>query len=355
MTLTKDNIGKVVGFIEIVEDLTRKHAEEDLRKRHSELSMLYDISSAISRTIDVNELLSVVLNTITGFEILNIDRKGGIFIIEDDRMNLVSHLGHSDDFLNLHKDMKVGSCLCGLAAKTGKIITSKNCDKDSRHIIRYPERTPHGHIIIPLKVFNKSIGVLYLYLPADIEIDENKVRLLLSIGNQIGIAINNAKLYKETRALSLHDPLTGLANRRLMDIITERSFARAKRFGAPFSVIMLDIDYFKKYNDTYGHPAGDKLLVELAKILKGEVREIDLVVRYGGEEFLILLPETKLSEAYEVAERIRKTVEAETGITISLGVSSYQQGMQKKEDLINKSDEALYLAKQKGKNRVEKV
>ncbi len=160
-------------------------------------------------------------------------------------------------------------------------------------------------------------------------------------------------LIKETKELSLHDPLTGLANRRLMDYVLETEFARARRTEYPFSVIMLDIDYFKNYNDTYGHTVGDKMLVNLAKIISREVRHVDLGVRYGGEEFLIILSETGLSEACEVAERIRREVEEEAGITISLGVSSYNHNMMEKQEIISRADEALLRAKQKGRNRIE--
>ena len=231
-------------------------------------------------------------------------------------------------------------------------MISGDSSEDLRHTIRYPEISPHGHICIPLKATNRTIGVLYLYLSAGFDIDEGKKKMLLAIGNQIGIAIENARLYEETKLLSLHDPLTGLANRRLMDIVVERSFAKVKRYSSPISALMLDIDYFKKFNDTYGHIAGDGLLVDIAKILLGEVRDVDLVVRYGGEEFLVLLAETDLQKAQEVAERIRSTIEKEKGITVSLGVSAYQQRMSR-EDLIHKADEALYQAKQKGRNRVE--
>ena len=340
----------------------RNRAEEQLRKQsaelketNSELLAFYEVSSAISRTMDMNELLSIVLNTVTGLGVLNIERKGGIFIIEGDKMKLVSHLGHSKAFLDLHKDMKIGDCLCGIVAETGEILISENSAEDIRHTIVYPDAVPHGHIIVPLKAINKLAGVLYLYLAPDFKIDERKVKMLVSLGNQIGMAIDNARLYEETKSLSLQDPLTGLANRRFMEIVMDRSFTRAKRYGHLLSVIMLDIDYFKKYNDTYGHSAGDQLLVDIAKIISGEMREVDVIVRYGGEEFLVMLPETEAEKAREAAERIRKAVESKVGVTVSLGVASYNKEMQTKEDLINRADMALYLAKQNGRNRVEMI
>ncbi len=338
-----------------------KQATEEKVIRHSiklekinlELKSLYEVSQAISRSIDMDKLFTEILHTLTGMDIFKVEHKGGIFIVYGGMMKLVSHLGHSDAFLNLHKDMKVGDCLCGLAAKTGKIVISRNSFEDDRHSIRYPEMSSHGHIIVPLKAKNIIVGVMYLYLPADKDIDEDRVKLLLSIGNQIGIAIENSMLYEETKLLSLRDPLTGLANRRLMHIIFEKNLAEARRFKKPFSVIMLDIDDFKIYNDTKGHAAGDKLLSELATLISNEIRKVDLAVRYGGEEFLLLLHETDAKGALMVAEKIRTAVAAKLEVTISLGVSTYQFGSEEKDEIINKADRALYQAKQKGKNRVE--
>lgn len=167
------------------------------------------------------------------------------------------------------------------------------------------------------------------------------------------MAIENARLYEETKRFSLHDPFTGLANRRYIDIVLERNFAAAKRFKKPFSIIMADIDHFKKFNDTYGHIAGDKILVNVARILEKETREVDLISRYGGEEFLILLSEAEMTEARSVAESKRKAVEEAAGITLSLGVATYSDKIKIAEELIKEADEALYQAKQKGRNRVE--
>lgn len=337
--------------------LVRQHNElqimnNDLQIINSEMEALNSISSAVNQTIDLGELLNIILNTITGLELFNVERKGGIFIKEGDRLNLVAHIGHSKGFLDDHKHIKIGECLCGKAAKTGQIIISMNSENDHDHSNRYHGMTPHGHIIVPLKTMNGIIGVLCLYTPADIDIKKHKIDLLQSIGNQIGAAIENSRLYEETKALSLHDPLTGLANRRMMQIVFGRNLARAKRLKGPLSIIMLDVDHFKKYNDTYGHAKGDEILVKVANILLKETREIDLVARYGGEEFFIMIPEADLTTACEVAERIRSAVESMMDVTISFGVSSYSAGMEE-DDLIKKADSALYQAKNKGRNRVE--
>jgi len=353
--------GAPVGVATACMDISeRKQTEKqiirqsaEIKEINYELSVLYRVSSAMGRTIDMGELLPIVLSAVTGISMFAVKRKGGIFLVEGDRMRLVSHLGHSEQFLNLHKGMKVGECLCGLAAKTGEIIVSKNSSEDARHSIKVPDTVPHGHIIVPLKAANKTVGVLYLYTLPGLDIDEQRLKMLATIGNEVGIALENAKLYEETKLLSLQDPLTGLANRRLLDLIFERGFLRAQRFATPLSVIMLDIDHFKNYNDTLGHMAGDKALTEVAKTALKETRETDLVSRYGGEEFFILLPEADTTQAYEVAERIRRAVGAVTDVTVSLGISSFHKDIHNKKELVNKADEALYLAKQKGRNRTE--
>jgi diguanylate cyclase (GGDEF)-like protein len=177
--------------------------------------------------------------------------------------------------------------------------------------------------------------------------------MLSSMGSQIGIAINNVLLYKEIKDISLHDPLTGLANRRFLEIQLEKNFEASRRYEEKLSVIMLDIDHFKRYNDTYGHVGGDRLLAKLAAILLKELRTADYVFRYGGEEFLALLPKTDLEKANETAERLRRAVEADAGVTISLGVATYQKNLPDKEALIGRADAALYRAKEGGRNRVE--
>ncbi len=338
----------------IIRDITeRKKVEDKLLRKSKELSVLYRISSTINQTIEMDKTLKAVLYTVTSLDILNVEKKGGIMLIEGERMRLVSHLGHSEDFINLHRDIKLGECLCGISAERGEVIISNNSHTDGRHTIKYSDMIPHGHIIIPIKVRGWVIGVLYLYLPPEFEIDEDKLRLLSIIGNEIGIAIENSRLYEETKMVSLHDPLTGLANRRFMDIMLDRLFAEAQRFKKSFSLIMADIDHFKDYNDKHGHLAGDRLLREISKTLQKDTRAVDLVVRYGGEEFVILLTGTDAKTAHKIAEEKRRYIESSFDTTVSFGIATYSEEIKEKDELIRMADSALYSAKQKGRNRVE--
>lgn len=343
----------------MVMDITaRKRDEEQLLKNHRELSALYGISSAISRTIDMDTLLNNILKTITGLDILDVEQKAGIFIIEGEKMELVSHLGHTELFLNSHKDMKVGDCLCGIAAKTGEIIISHDSGKDDRHTFRYPDMTPHGHIILPLKAKEKVVGVLYLYLPADAELNDEKMKMLITVGDQIGMAIDHARLYEETKALSLHDQLTGLSNRHFFDKIIEREIATVKRKDETMSFIMIDLDHFKEINDTLGHLTGDRILVETANLIRNTVRKADLVFRLGGDEFLVLLTNADCDKTTNMVARLLDEVEiwnrnnADTfgcKISFSLGCAACDKECDV-QTAIKEADERMYQNKKEKKN-----
>ena len=170
------------------------------------------------------------------------------------------------------------------------------------------------------------------------------------------------KIAKErAEALARRDELTGLNNRRAFYSDGEQLLNQTKRYAHPFSLIMLDVDLFKRINDTYGHAAGDDVLVALANTLKAQVREVDIIGRLGGEEFAMILPETMLTDALAMAERLRVEIEnikvrsakGDISITASFGLSIYNQKQKSLEDIINKADDALYQAKRNGRNRVE--
>ncbi|MBU0676186.1 MAG: sensor domain-containing diguanylate cyclase [Proteobacteria bacterium] len=341
--------------------IAQEHAEEmilaqgrELATKNSELSVINTISQTLSSSIDLDNLLPKILQTVIDrLAVLRLARKGGIFLLNGDRLELATHIGHPEEFLSLHENLTINDCLCGLAARTGEVVYSANSHEDEHHTICYPGMDPHGHIIIPLLSGKKVVGVLYLYLPAGIEVDRSNRELLKSIGNQIGMAVDNARLYEETKHLALHDPLTGLSNRRSMETNLQKTIGMAERYQQPLTVAMLDIDYFKKYNDTHGHAAGDKLLVKVAKAITNSTRITDHPpARYGGEEFLILLPATELEGAMIPMERLRQTIEEELEITISIGLAQYRRGSNR-DELVKAADSALYRAKENGRNRVE--
>lgn len=333
------------------EEIIRNSIE--LRRTNAELKALYEVSQTLCMTIDMEMLLTEVLRTFMEMEIFQFERKGAVFLVEGDRLRIAASIGFTEAELESCKNLHVGECLCGLAALTGDPVISINSQEDSRHVRCPPDPAPHGHVILPLKTVNLVVGVLCIYTRPDVEMNGRTLTLLSNLGNQIGIAVNNAKLFEEAKFYSIQDHLTGLLNRRSLQVQMEKCIEAAKRYGETFSLIMLDIDHFKQYNDTYGHVEGDRLLVRLAGILLHNMRNADYVFRYGGEEFLVILPETDAAKAREAAERLRIAVEAEAGVTISLGVATYRKDAQDSANLISSVDALLYRAKQNGRNRVE--
>ncbi len=168
------------------------------------------------------------------------------------------------------------------------------------------------------------------------------------------------KLYADVQKLAITDGLTGLYNRRGFFELSQREVERAKRFGHAFSVIILDIDHFKGFNDSYGHETGDQVLEKLAGRLSAQLRKVDILGRYGGEEFSLLLPETNAAGARQVAERLRRCIAEEPietsqgflNVTISVGLAVLQDNARTMEELLKYADQALYQAKETGRNRV---
>ncbi|MPZ24847.1 MAG: diguanylate cyclase [Dehalococcoidia bacterium] len=174
---------------------------------------------------------------------------------------------------------------------------------------------------------------------------------------------NQRLLESEARLqeLAITDPLTGVFNRRQFYDNLQAEFRRARRYSRPLSLLLVDIDHFKQINDEYGHIKGDQVLAAVAVILSNEIRGIDVLARFGGEEFVVMLPETSAEAADVVGEKLRRTIESselpdgiETGLNISVGVASLTETMESEEELVQAADAAMYEAKQKGRNRVSR-
>ncbi|MBI5189237.1 MAG: diguanylate cyclase [Nitrospirae bacterium] len=217
--------------------------------------------------------------------------------------------------------------------------------------------------VIPLAARQEIRGLLLIERrEGESPISEERVGVLQTLAVQMALALDNAAMYKGTLMLSMTDGLTGLYNSRYLYTKIEEEMVRARRYGHPLTLFMLDLDHFKDYNDEYGHLSGDDALRTIARVLRKNSRETDTVARYGGEEFSVILPETDIEKAATLAERIRAAVEAElmdpgegrpkTHITVSIGVASMTEYVRKPEELVRMADSALYDAKAGGRNRV---
>lgn len=211
-------------------------------------------------------------------------------------------------------------------------------------------------VCLPLRVRERVRGVLWVHYNEPRRFADEDIHLLSYFANQAAIAIENARLFAETTRLANTDPLTGLYNHRYFYHLLETEVKRARRYSRPLSLIMLDIDHFKQFNDRFGHLAGDEALRCLAQILRKNSRGVDMVARYGGEEFAIILPETDLAQAAVQAERLRTAAAEqqwpEGQLTISLGAAVLGTDMSKAEDVVRDADRALYEAKAAGRNQV---
>ena len=267
----------------------------------------------------------------------------------------------SYDYTNV--TLKPGQGMAGRVYQTGKpLIVNDYAHWDGRakHLRDIPSRAV---ICVPILWHNRVMGTINVNDESGIRIfDDHDVELLSLFANQAAIAMENARLFEEVQRLAVTDSLTGLANRRALEERLEEELRRAQRYHHLLSVLMIDIDHFKQYNDTHGHPAGDLILQRIARLVRAQVRETDSVARYGGEEFIVLLPETPQASALDVAEKIRAAIaatafpQAETQpggkLTISLGAATWLGQIADARDLIRQADDALYRAKRAGRNCV---
>ncbi len=251
--------------------------------------------------------------------------------------------------------------------RQGKIYFYIN--KDESMPCKHSEGESHirSYVCMPLLALNEVVGVLHLQITNSHDMDQNEIiklyennnLMIQNIAGQISLSISNIKLYEVLKQRSTRDLLTSLYNRSYLSDTFERDVQRAKRNNTSIVVIMMDIDFFKNVNDTYGHEAGDAVLREVSKLLTRELRKSDIACRYGGEEFLIILYDTVFQDASERIEQLRQKISnlqfhfvALFSITVSFGVAMFPEDGNNSEELIKAADQALYVSKKTGRNKV---
>jgi len=335
---------------------------QELTQSFNTVALLYNVSQKLNAALDLDELLESVKTIF--------DNKFPChqyllyFTGADDRLNLVGHKGFLEHVLAKQPQIEIGEGLLGSVANTEKTLHIENMSQTT-FVKSGLENEIHGSAFISaLMARGKLIGVLLVSRLSNKAFSSADCQALEAIATQIANSYDRSVLYTQTKELSVRDELTNVYNRRYFQQVIEKEFKRSERYQRHMSVLMVDVDHFKQFNDTYGHLKGDITLKAIANLLFNNIREFDVLARYGGEEFVVLLPNTELANALKVAEKLRRKIADElrtdippasgkthVPITISIGVASYPE-KQSPGELMHAADMALYKAKRQGRNLV---
>jgi diguanylate cyclase (GGDEF)-like protein len=336
------------------------HASEAaLQRKHAQLESLNRLSLSLTSAQELTVILDQVMVQGTG---LVGARAACIAFYDAETGRFLDWTTHG---LSTHFVKNMSFRPGGLADETfttGTYVLS-NDRPETRHQLSQLTREEGilGFVCLPLTSRSGRLGVIYFYLADRDRFTTEEIDLLDTFAHLAATAIENARLYSRLEGEARTDTLTGLSNRRVFDRKLEEEHRRAKRYGKPYAVLILDIDHFKQVNDDYGHPAGDAVLAALGSIMAVQVREVDTVARIGGEEFAVIFPEISGSTAKEIGERMRKAIAGtpftlpdgrQIGVTASIGISCFPNCSSEPKAAMATADQALYVAKQAGRNRV---
>jgi len=332
---------------------------ETIHRRTRELELLSEMGDLLQTCRNIDEAYEVVAKY--AGQLFPTER--GALYAYDDGHRLLDRVSVWGEWPEAASDILPDECW---ALRRGKIHVVQGPDDNliCDHLSREPGES--ASICLPLVASGETLGLLHLRAAPSARPEEtygeSKQRLVTATGEHAAMAFANLKLRESLRQQSIRDPLTGLFNRRYMEESLDRELHRARRSGPPLSVVMMDIDHFKKFNDTYGHEAGDVVLRSVGQSLLHFVRAEDIPCRFGGEELVLILPGATKADGLQKAEGFRKSVQslrAEFGgqrlpeITMSLGVAALSDRLAEVAALLGAADEALYRAKKGGRNRVE--
>jgi diguanylate cyclase (GGDEF)-like protein len=323
------------------------------RRRARELQAINAIAQQSTAVLDVKELLSKVCPLIQEkFQLPQIS----VLLKDEDDLVLSAHHGMFMPRMPDDGRLPVNASLWGAVLASGKTQVENNIKKTQDNFVFYDETT--SRMCIPLLSFGQFLGVLL--------VDSNRAgafkhydsQPLESAADICATAIQNARYVERVKQLAYLDGLTGIFNRRYFELRITEEIERARRFRAGMAVVMVDIDQFKNLNDEFGHLLGDEVLRQVSSIFHQQLRKIDVVCRYGGEEFAILLSQTNGQHSQSVAEKLRRLVETwqfpgvPRPVTISAGIATYPEHGTTRDELVKSADAGLYAAKQSGRNRI---
>ncbi len=331
------------------------------REKYNSSLMLQRVSSSAASVLDLDKLTNLILEEIAS----TLHIKRAAFFLKRDNdgdFEVVSHMGMDDQFQIL---LRAGHPLISWFGNGNHLLTKSDVDvlPQFKALWEHEEQDLEKmdvELFIPLRVGKDLAGILVIGPRLSQEpYTKDDELTLMTLANQTAVAIENARLFYEVQQLAIFDDLTGVFNRRHLLDLSEHEFKRAQRFGRKLSLVMMDIDHFKQVNDTHGHPVGDEVLRIIAERCQQNIRNVDVLGRFGGEEFVILLPETMLSEAVHITERLCSQIgdlPIETSIgsinlTASFGIACYSADVEDLYALLRNADVALYSAKRNGRNR----
>lgn len=334
---------------------------QSLNKRLLELYSLYQISLSLSKTFNLDDIFKSIKRLFQ--KTFKVDHFG-IFLLDETISTLQVQTSFGlPEFTRKHTTFKFGEDIIGQAVAKEQAIYIPDVKLEQEFLLSERGIKSGAFLVIPILIGkNRPIGVISIHRKKRNSFSKNELSLLKKIGQVIARVLDKILLFQHTKELSITDDLTGLYNRRYFNQRYEREVVRAKRYKRPLTVLMVDIDHFKSFNDINGHLLGDEALKKVAMSLESNLRKADIVARYGGEEFVILLPEIDKSHADQVAEKLRRTIEGKSfpkeqylpnkNLTISIGFATFSEDSLNAKELLELADRALYQAKTEGRNRV---
>jgi diguanylate cyclase (GGDEF)-like protein len=328
-----------------------------------EVAVFQELGKALTSSLQLDQVLRTIMEKIDEF--LRPDN-WSLLLLDEATQELYFELavGKASQAL---KDVrvKVGQGIAGWVAEHGEAVVVPDTSKDTRFFGKVDEKTKmetQSIVAVPVKFRDTCLGVIELtncFGPDGF--DPRDLKLLEALADFAAIALENARHVKRIHELTITDDCTTLYNARHMGFILETEIYRSQRYNYEFSIVFIDLDHFKQVNDTHGHLVGSKLLAEIGNALKAHCRLIDFAFRYGGDEFVILLPQTSKENALNVARRLHKLIRStvwldqaglRVKLTPSVGVASYPVDSRTKEGLLHLADEAMYLVKNTNRDSV---
>jgi diguanylate cyclase (GGDEF)-like protein len=319
------------------------------------LSILREVGKALTATLDLDQVLRVIMEMIAK---LYEPKDWSLLLVDEETEELYFQIvvGKAGQKLK-NVRMKMGEGIAGWVAQNSEPVIIPDVSKDQRFAHWVDKQSgfkTKSIVCIPLVSKGRTLGVIELINVAQANQEREHLELLEALADFAAIAIENARFVKRVRELTIVDDCTGLYNARHMHALLETEINRAIRYNYPFSVVFLDLDHFKDVNDTYGHLVGSRLLKEIGQLLKFNLRTVDWAARYGGDEFVLILPRAGKEDALMVGQRLRRglneaiffTKESlNIRVTASFGIATYPSDALNKEDIIRMADQAMYRVK----------